>query len=49
MIWMIKKNIAAQEYDIPRDMGTSRLSTDVITYLYKKRQRIAVLMNIGLN
>lgn len=30
---VIKKNIAAQEYDIPRDMGTSRLSTDVITYL----------------
>ena len=30
---VIKKNVAAQEYDIPREMGTSRLSTDVITYL----------------
>ena len=33
---VIKKSVVAQEYDIPRENTTSRLSTNVITFVVSK-------------
>lgn len=33
---VIKKTVVSQEYDIPRDGITSRLSTNVVTYVERK-------------
>ena len=35
---VIKKTVVSQEYDIPRDGITSRLSTNVVTYVGRKKQ-----------
>ena len=35
---VIKKTVVSQEYDIPRDGITSRLSTNVVTYVGRKTQ-----------